>query len=153
MCVGAAPFVPAAQQLPGAPAPTLAPPTRIRAVPEKPTARDKPDALVLVVPLDCCRPLAFPLVCDGQDHPVVAAARAGKGRVVAFGHLGFLTNDGVHYPTDHGHNQFGTRALVKVSPHARRTPHATTRPRAQPVCLSESASVQPQNGPESIEPA
>jgi len=44
-------------------------------------------------PLAVVGPKAFPVVAvpgDGHRHPVVAAARYGKGRVVAFGHSGYL---------------------------------------------------------------
>ena len=60
-----------------------------------------------------CLPLSFPLVSDGNDHAVVAAARAGKGRVVVFGHTGFIANDTIHYPEENGHNLVGTRRLLQ----------------------------------------
>eukprot|EP00729_Bicosta_minor_P004071 gene4071-14287_t len=58
-------------------------------------------------------PLSFPLICDGKDYPVVAASQHGNGRVVVFGHTGFIANDVIHYPEDNDHNLTGTRRLLQ----------------------------------------
>ncbi len=77
-------------------------------------------------PIACVGPDAFPVVLgksQGKDQPVVAAARFGAGRVVAFGHGGMLNDEGLKQ----GDTQ---RFIVNAARWAVRTPPAG---KAKPV--------------------
>lgn len=86
-----------------------APPRSATAAAEEAPHADAEDAAALVEgvakiakpgipgPIACVSETAFAVVTgriDGQEHAVVAAARHGKGRVVAFGHDGYFSEGG-----------------------------------------------------------